>query len=261
MKLTFLGTGTSTGVPVIGCDCKVCQSRDPKDCRLRSSALIETADGTTILIDAGPDFRQQILRQGTKRIDAILLTHEHYDHVGGLDDVRGLNYSMHTDAEIYAQDRVLKAVRHNLYYAFSKKRYPGVPSISLHCISEHSFTAAGVKVWPLSVLHDKLPIIGFRIGKLAYVTDASVVPQDTIAAMSGVDMLVINALGPDTHHSHMSLEQAISVARQVDARQTFFTHMSHKMGLYAWRNPSLPPNMSLAYDGLTVNVAEEREIN
>ena len=259
MKLTFLGTGTSTGVPVIGCDCEVCQSTDPKDCRLRSSALIETSDGTTILIDAGPDFRQQILRQGAKRIDAILLTHEHYDHVGGLDDVRGLNYSMRTDAEIYAQDRVLKAIRHNLYYAFSQKRYPGAPSISLHSIFEQPFKAAGVKVCPLPVLHDKLPIIGFRIGKLAYVTDASIVPHDTIFAMSGVDVLVINALGPNTHHSHMNLEQAIRVAREVGARQTFFTHISHKMGLYAWRTPSLPPNMSLAYDGLTVNVAEERE--
>lgn len=259
MKITFLGTGTSTGVPVIGCDCEVCQSRDPRDCRLRSSALIEASCGTTILIDAGPDFRQQILRQGTRRIDAILLTHEHYDHVGGLDDVRGLNYSTHAVADIYAQDRVLKAVRHNLYYAFSQTRYPGVPSISLHNISEQPFEVAGVMVWPLPVLHDKLPIIGFRVGRLAYVTDASLVPPETIALMSGADVLVLNALGPDPHHSHMNLEQAIGVARQVGARQTFFTHIGHKMGLYAERTPSLPPNMYLAYDGLTVSVAEEKE--
>lgn len=254
IKLTFMGTGTSTGVPVLGCHCPTCSSADPRDKRLRSSALVEICGGPSILIDAGPDFRSQMLRSGTERLDAILLTHEHYDHVGGLDDVRGLNYSQRRDIAIFAQPNVAEAVRHNLYYAFAPTPYPGSPRIILNEITDDDFAVAGTRVRALHVMHGGLPIIGFRVGPLAYITDASLVPETTIRAAKGVDTLVLNALGPQPHRSHMDLEQAIDVASRIGARRTFFTHISHKMPAAAAMEDALPATMRLAYDGLTVEM-------
>lgn len=254
IKLTFMGSGTSTGVPVLGCHCRTCQSADRRDKRLRSSALVEIFGGPSILIDAGPDFRWQMLRSGTERLDAILLTHEHYDHVGGLDDVRGLNYSQKRDIAVFAQPEVVKAVRHNLYYAFSPTPYPGSPRIILNEIADDDFIVAGVPVRALHVMHGDLPIIGFRIGPLAYITDASQVPEETIGAARGVDTLVLNALGPLPHRSHMDLEQAIEVASRIGARRTFFTHISHKMPPAADMDGVMPASMRLAYDGLSVDI-------
>lgn len=254
IKLTFMGTGTSTGVPVLGCHCRTCQSADPRDKRLRSSVLVEISGGPSILIDAGPDFRYQMLRSGTERLDAILLTHEHYDHVGGLDDVRGLNYSQRRDITVFAQPNVTEAVRHNLYYAFAPTPYPGSPRIILNEITDDDFVVAGTRVRALHVMHGGLAIIGFRIGPLAYITDASMVPEATIRAAKGVDTLVLNALGPLPHRSHMDLEQAIDVASLIGARRTYFTHISHKMPPAADMRGTLPATMRLAYDGLTVEV-------
>lgn len=254
IKLTFMGTGTSTGVPVLGCHCATCASADPRDKRLRSSALVEISGGPRILIDAGPDFRYQMLRSGTERLDAILLTHEHYDHVGGLDDVRGLNYSQRRDIAVFARPDVAEAVRHNLYYAFAPTPYPGSPRIILNEITDDDFAVAGTRVRVLHVMHGELPIIGFRIGPLAYITDASHVPETTIRAAEGVDTLVLNALGPLPHHSHLNLEQAMDVASRIGARQTFFTHISHKMPPAAAMDDALPATMRLAYDGLIVGI-------
>lgn len=252
IKLTFLGTGTSTGVPVIGCHCETCLSKDPRDKRLRSSVLVEIERGCRILIDAGPDFRYQMLRSHTEKLDAILLTHEHYDHVGGLDDVRGFNYSMRRDIQVFARPDVISAVKHNLFYAFSTNPYPGSPRIILNEIDEDEFCVSGVKVEVLHVMHGDLPIIGFRIGPLAYITDASLVPEETINRAKGVDTLVLNALGPLPHRSHLNLEQAVDVATRIGARQTYFTHMSHKMPPAAKMRGKLPAGMRLAQDGLSI---------
>ena len=254
IKLTFLGTGTSTGVPVIGCHCETCESKDPRDHRLRSSVLVSVEDGPNILIDAGPDFRYQMLKSRTEALDAVLLTHEHYDHVGGLDDVRGLNYTTRRSVDIYAQPNVAEAVRRNLHYVFTQKPYPGAPRIDLHEIVGSKFPVHGIEVQTLPVMHGGLPIIGFRIGPLAYITDASVVPDATIRQARGVKVAVINALGPLPHPSHMNLSQAIEVAKQIGAQRTYFTHISHKMPPMN-KMTALPLyNMQLAYDGLSVSI-------
>lgn len=257
IRLTFLGTGTSTGVPVIGCHCETCSSRDPRDRRLRSSVLVEVEDGPNILIDAGPDFRYQMLKSGCERLDAILLTHEHYDHVGGLDDVRGFNYSQKRDISVYAQPNVISAVRHNLFYAFTATPYPGSPRIILNDIEEDDFSVGETRISALHVMHADLPIIGYRIGPLAYITDASLVPDETIERAKGVDTLVLNALGPFPHRSHLNLEQAIEVARRIGARRTYFTHISHKMPRTEEMTGLLPKGMELAYDGEVIDIGQE----
>lgn len=254
--MTFFGTGTSTGVPVIGCQCETCTSYDPRDKRLRTSALVEIEDGPTLLIDAGPDFRYQMLRSHTKRIDAILITHKHYDHMGGLDDVRGLNYTTRNEVSVFAQPNVAAALRRNLHYAFAASPYPGAPKISLNEIATETFEAAGVEVTTLPVIHGQMPITGFRIGPLAYVTDASQMPEETIERAKGVDTLVLNALGPLAHPSHFNLDQAIEVAQKIGARQTYFTHISHKMPPMAQMEGQLPEGMQLAYDELKIKVGD-----
>ena len=254
MKITFLGTGTSQGVPVIGCKCDVCQSNDIKDKRLRTSALIEVGD-TKILIDAGPDFRQQLLKENICDLDAILLTHEHKDHIGGLDDVRALNYITEKPVEIYGEERVLNAVRSDYAYAFTENPYPGVPEMNLNIITDSiPFSINGIEIIPIRVYHFKLPVIGFRIGGLVYITDANRIEPHEMAKIKNCDTLVVNALRREEHLSHFTLSQALEVAKQSAARVVYLTHLSHQMGLHREVEKELPSNVFIAYDGLTVTV-------
>ncbi|MDP4238031.1 MAG: MBL fold metallo-hydrolase [Bacteroidota bacterium] len=248
MKLLFLGTGTSTGVPQIGCPCNTCQSSDSKDKRLRASILI-TEGSTQLLIDCGPDLRQQLLTNNIDSVSAILLTHEHYDHVGGLDDVRPLG-----EMQLYAEKRVLSIIQRNMPYCFGDKKYPGVPAIHLHEIQEDAFFIEHIGIQPIRVMHAKLPILGFRVGKVAYLTDIKTIEERSIEKLQDLDVLVMNALRLNNHISHLSLNEAIEIALRIGARQTYFTHMSHDIGLHKAVNEALPESMQLAYDGLQINI-------
>ncbi|MCD7970138.1 MAG: MBL fold metallo-hydrolase [Alistipes sp.] len=251
-SITFLGTGTSQGVPVISCPCRVCASGDPRDKRLRSSVLVESG-GVVIVIDAGPDFRQQMLREDVNHLDAILLTHEHKDHIGGLDDVRAYNYTSRKPVDIYAAVRVQQIIMKDFDYAFGENRYPGVPDMNLHTIGPgRPFTVKGIEVIPVEGRHYRLPVLGFRIGAMAYLTDFNYIGPEESEKIKGVDILVINALRKEPHLSHFTLEQAIGVGRAAGAKQVYFTHISHQMGLYREEEPLLPEGYHLAYDGLKI---------
>jgi phosphoribosyl 1,2-cyclic phosphate phosphodiesterase len=250
VKITFLGTGTSQGVPVIACDCKICQSEDAHDKRLRTSLLLE-ADGKSLLFDAGPDFRQQMLREHVCRLDAILLTHEHKDHIAGLDDVRAFNYKSQDAIDIYSEERVLKALKKEYAYVFSEFQYPGIPKMRLTEIDDQSFMINGIRIIPLRVFHYRLPVLGFRIGNFAYITDANYIPEESKEKLYGVKYLVINALRKEKHISHFSLREAIDFIREISPKKAFITHISHQMGLYADVSKELPSEITLAYDGLT----------
>ncbi|MDR0384485.1 MAG: MBL fold metallo-hydrolase [Prevotellaceae bacterium] len=256
MKATFFGTGTSQGVPVIGCKCDVCLSRDLRDKRLRSSILIETGK-RKLLIDAGPDFRQQMLRAGISELDAILLTHEHKDHTGGLDDVRALNYISRRPAEIYAERRVLNSIRAEYPYAFVDNPYPGAPKMNLNAITgETHFTAGDVEIIPIRAFHHILPVLGFRIEGLVYITDANRIERPEMKKMLGCKVLIINALRREKHLSHFSLSQALNVAGEIGAEHTYLTHISHQMGLHESAERELPENVRFAYDCLTLEFTE-----
>jgi phosphoribosyl 1,2-cyclic phosphate phosphodiesterase len=251
MKITFLGTGTSQGVPVIGCKCDTCTSPDSRDKRLRTSILIEIGE-KKILIDAGPDFRQQLLREDISTLDAILLTHEHKDHTGGLDDVRALNYISGKPVEIYAEERVLKSVRSEYSYAFANNPYPGVPEMNLNTIDDkRPFTVGNIEIVPVRALHFRLPVLGFRIAGLAYITDANKIAPSEMCKISGCEVLVINALRKEKHLSHFTLAQALEVSLQANAGLTFLTHISHQMGLHQDIEKELPQNVRMAYDRLS----------
>jgi phosphoribosyl 1,2-cyclic phosphate phosphodiesterase len=251
VKITFLGTGTSQGVPVIACECAICQSSDPKDKRLRASILVETS-ANTIVIDAGPDFRQQMLNAGVKRMDAILLTHEHKDHIAGMDDLRAFNFKSQAAIDIYAEERVQAAVRNEYAYVFSENHYPGVPRMELHNIDNYNFEIRGDVIIPLRVFHYRLPVFGFRIGDMAYITDANYIPEETKEKLIGVKYLVINALRKEKHISHFSLDEALGLIREVSPRKAYITHIGHQMGKQAEVNRELPVNVTLAWDGLEV---------
>ena len=249
-KLIFLGTGTSCGVPTIGCNCYTCCSSDPHDKRLRCSVLLET-ENTRLLIDCGPDFRQQIMPQAFRRIDGILITHAHYDHMGGMDDVRP--YCQFGEINVYADPIARRGMLEMLPYCFAEHRYPGVPAIQLHEIHKHEpFRIGDFDIMPFEVMHHDLPILGYRIGPLAYITDMKTIDEQEIPYIEGCDTLIVNALRPQPHHSHQTLDEAVAFARRIGARQTWLIHSSHDIGRHAEVNASLPANIQMAYDGQVI---------
>ena len=297
-KLTFLGTGTSQGVPIIGCHCPVCSSSDPRDKRLRSAALVEYG-GLTILVDAGPDFRTQMLRAGIGHLDAILLTHNHMDHTGGLDDVRALNYIDRKAVHIYCEKKVLETLKVMFGYAFAEHKYPGSPEWRIHLIDENPFAvkpveggnlvwmhdkgycmqmpdgsvipcgndivndakkptedvlaAGGVKIIPIRGYHDKMPVLGFRFGDIAYITDMSSIPESEFGKLRGLKHLTLNTVSYHPHHSHFSLSEAVALAQRIGAEHTWLTHLSHTFPSHSQFDSELPPGISPAYDGLVIS--------
>lgn len=258
MKITILGSGTSTGVPQVGCMCEVCTSTDVRDKRLRCSGLIEE-DGVCILIDCGPDFRQQCLRLNVfQAIHGVLITHEHYDHVGGLDDLRP--FCCFGDVPVYAEEYVVERLRARMPYCFTEKLYPGVPRIPLHPVVPGQLFRVEdggrrhIEVMPIRVLHGKLPILGYRIGKVAWITDMLSMPEESYPLLEGLDCLIINALRIDPHPTHQSLSEALLQVERIAPKETYIIHMSHHLGLHKDVEATLPPHVHLAYDGLEIDV-------
>ena len=250
-KLTFLGTGTSQGVPMIGCGCEVCLSKDPRDQRLRSSVLVEH-EGLTILVDAGPDFRQQMLHAGVSHLDAIILTHNHKDHTGGLDDIRAFNYLEKKASQIYCEKYVEDSLRMEYSYAFEEIKYPGAPEWDVHIIDEKPFSINGVEIIPIRGMHYKLPVLGFRFGNIAYCTDMNHIPEEEFSKLMGLDHFIINTVRYGKHISHFSLEEAVAIAQKVGAKHSWLTHLSHQLPCYIDLASELPEGISPAYDGLVI---------
>jgi len=248
-KITFLGTGTSQGVPIIGCECKVCKSTDPRDKRLRSSVLVET-EGKTFIIDTGPDFRQQMLRSEVNDITAVLFTHEHKDHVAGLDDIRPFNFKYKRHIEVYAEERVQKSLKREFAYIFAENKYPGIPQINMRLIENKEFFIEGVRIIPIRAYHHQLPIFGFRIHDFAYLTDVKTVAEKEKVKLSGLDLLILTCLRKEEHISHMNLEEALAFIQEVKPRQTYLTHLSHRFGLHAEEENKMPAGVKIGYDGL-----------
>jgi phosphoribosyl 1,2-cyclic phosphate phosphodiesterase len=254
MKITFLGTGTSQGVPVIACKCETCTSDDPKDKRLRSSVLIEN-ENDIFVIDAGPDFRQQMLRYKVDRLDAILLTHEHKDHTGGMDDVRAYNYIQKRPMPIYCEERTAEALKLEYHYVFAEDKYPGIPQFDIRLINDKNpFKIGETTIIPIRVMHHKLPILGYRIKNFAYITDANYISNNELKKLEGTEVMVLNALRQKKHISHFTLSEAIEVIKKVNPRLGILTHISHLMGKYKEVSKLLPPNIMLAFDGLEIKL-------
>ena len=250
MKVTILGSGTSQGVPVIACDCEVCRSTDEHDKRLRCSAMIDIGE-KKLIIDAGPDFRTQMLRAGVKDVTALLLTHEHKDHIGGLDDIRAFNWVKNGEVDIYCNQRTKDVIYKDYDYAFAEFRYPGVPEMNIHVIDEAPFHIDDIEVIPVTVMHYRLPVSAFRIGNFAYVTDANFISEESMKKLEGVEYMVINALRKEIHLCHFTLNQAIQVVQRLNVKQAYITHIGHQMGLHEQVSLELPENVKLAYDMLT----------
>ncbi len=253
MTITFLGTGTSQGVPVIACDCEVCTSADPHDNRLRSSIMIESGD-KTVVIDSGPDFRYQMLREHVKHLDAIVFTHEHKDHVAGLDDVRAFNYKQNAPVDVYATTRVQTALKREFAYIFAEFKYPGIPQINIHTIGLEPFNIGSIHLIPIEVMHYLLPVLGFRIHDFTYTTDAKTVSETEKQKIKWSKILVINSLQTQSHISHFTLDEAVNFAQEIGAEKTYFTHISHRLGLHREISQQLPQGIELAYDGLKLEI-------
>jgi len=253
ISITFLGTGTSIGVPVIACNCPVCKSADPRDKRFRTSAMIRVGH-QNIVIDCGPDFRFQMLKQQVEDIDAVVFTHEHRDHIAGLDDVRAFNYILNKNIPIYGTVNVMDAIRTEFPYIFTETRYFGVPQLTIHTIENEPFFVGPTRITPIRVLHNKLPVMGYRIGDLVYITDASVIPDEEKHKITGAKILVLNALRNSKHISHLSLGEALQLIEELKPEQAYLTHISHFLGLHGEVESRLPENVHLAYDNLKLEL-------
>lgn len=254
MKITFLGTGTSQGVPIIGCTCEVCTSANPKDNRLRTSVLIQT-QGKNIVIDSGPDFREQMLRAKINRLDGLLITHAHKDHIAGLDDIRAFNFIQKEAINVYCTEQVEAQLRREFAYIFAEKKYPGVPELNIHNIYPNSkFEVAGILVNPIEVLHYKLPVMGFQVNNFVYITDANYISAPEMEKIKNCKTFVINALRQEKHISHFTLNEAIEVVQQVNPEQAYLIHISHQLGLHEVVSNGLPANIHLSFDGLTLEI-------
>lgn len=253
ITIEFLGTGTSAGVPMIACKCEVCQSTDSKDKRFRSSILIKSAN-TTVVVDTTPDFRTQMLRSGVEHIDAVLFTHSHKDHIAGLDDIRAFNFVSKKSIPIYANQETSNAIKRDYFYIFSDQKYPGIPEVNLHTIHNEPFHVGDILFQPFEVKHLHMNVTGYRVGNFTYITDANAIDEKALKIIDTSDTLVINALRKEKHLSHFNLDEAIQVATQIKARHTFFTHLSHQMGMHAKVSRELPQGMYFAYDGLEIQV-------
>ena len=254
MKVTFLGTGTSQGVPVIACTCEVCTSLDFRNKRLRTSIHIDV-NGKSLVIDTGPDFRQQMLRENIEHLDAVLFTHAHRDHTSGLDDVRAFNFKQQMDMPVYAVREVIDQIKIEFAYIFVNNNYPGLPRVDVREITSMPFNFDGISITPLPVMHMRLPVLGFRIGNFSYITDANYISDETIDLLKGTEVLVLNALQREKHISHFNLEEAIAMVDRIKPKTTYFTHISHKLGLHSEVEKELPKGIVLAYDGQQIDVA------
>lgn len=253
VKVTFLGTGTSQGVPVIGCDCKVCYSANPRDNRLRSSILIETQN-KVFCVDTGPDFRQQMLREKVQRLDAVLYTHEHKDHTAGMDDVRAFNFKLNRPIDLYVDENVDNCLRREFSYAFSENPYPGVPRLQMYKITNEPFSVQGVDFIPIQLMHHKLPVFGFRIGDFAYCTDVNYIAPEEKQKLKGLEVLILTALRKEKHISHFSLSEALELIDELKPKKAYLTHISHYLGMHSEVSKELPKNVALGYDGLSFSV-------
>jgi len=253
MKITFLGTGTSQGIPVIACDCAVCRSTDSRDKRLRTSVWIQT-EGKSFVIDTGPDFRQQMLRANVRNLDAAIFTHQHKDHTAGLDDIRAFNHRHGKDIPLYGREAVLNQLKVEFAYAFNEHRYPGVPHFELHAIENKPFEVSGLTFIPIEVMHYKLPVFGYRIGDFTYITDANYISEEEQEKIKGSKVLVLDTLQKEPHLSHFTLSQSLDLIDKLNIPQAYLTHMSHRLGKHADIEKELPPNVRLAYDELVLNL-------
>ena len=253
LTITFLGTGTSSGVPMVACPCDICASTDPKDTRLRSSILVQSKT-TTIVVDATPDFRYQMLREGVKKIDAVLVTHPHKDHIAGIDDTRPFQFFSEKPTEIYGSQMSLEGIIKEIPYAFQDLKYPGIPKLNLHEISSEVFTIGDIEITPILVWHYKMPVHGFRFGKFTYITDANRIDDSEKEKIKGSEMLVLNALRNEPHISHFTLSEAVNLVEELDIPEAFFTHISHQLGFHSVVNKNLRPGIALAYDGLKIKI-------
>jgi len=253
MKITFLGTGTSQGIPVIACDCAVCRSTDPRDKRLRTSIWIQV-DGKSFVIDTGPDFRQQMLRANVRELDAAIFTHQHKDHTAGLDDIRAFNHKQQQDIPLYGRESVLNQIRSEFFYAFSEQRYPGVPHFELHPIENEPFEIQGVKFIPIEVMHHKLAVYGYRVGDFTYITDTNYISESEQEKIKGSRVLVLDTLQKEPHLSHFTLSQSLELIDELKIPQAYLIHMSHRLGRHEDVEKELPANVRLAYDGLVIEL-------
>jgi phosphoribosyl 1,2-cyclic phosphate phosphodiesterase len=253
LQIIFLGTGTSGGVPMIACGCEVCTSRNEKDKRLRSSILVQS-EKTTLVVDTTPDFRTQMLRENVKKLDAVIFTHPHKDHIAGLDDIKAYNFFQHKPMEVYANQLTQEALGREFYYIFSEDKYPGIPNINLHTISDKPFIVGDIPVTPILVYHLKMPVLGFRFGKFTYITDANRIEDIEKEKIKGSEVLVVNALRKKDHISHFNLKQAADLVEELKIPKAYFTHISHQLGLHEDTNQELPSNIQLAWDGLKIDL-------